>query len=342
LFLASGPVYGNRRKELSVEDSTLPATALEPVPDISVVIVSWNVARLLADCLDSLQRCSDGLVLEVWVVDNASSDNTVQLVRSQYPWVHLIANPDNRGFARANNQGFQRARGRSVFILNPDTIVRDGAIRALFQFLMEHHDVGMVGPCLVDAEGLISHGSARRFPAPIAALWVDALCLHKLPLVGDKVLHALLAPYDFGVTQPVDAISGAAMLVRRELLQQLQGFSEDFVHSGEDLDLCYRIQAAGWKIFYLSEATVVHLVGRSAKQAGPRAAVSAILGKKLYFDRCFGKWQGLVYRLVVQGVAVPTSLITGCIRFLLGRESRRDFKLRLESCYWLLKWRHVK
>ena len=117
------------------------------VPDVSVVIVSWNVASLLADCLDSLVRCSDGLALEVWVVDNASLDKTVEMLRDRYPWVHLIANQDNRGFARANNQAFQHVRGRFVLILNPDTVVREGAIRSMVQFLLDHGDVGMVGPC---------------------------------------------------------------------------------------------------------------------------------------------------------------------------------------------------
>jgi N-acetylglucosaminyl-diphospho-decaprenol L-rhamnosyltransferase len=311
-------------------------------PDVSVVIVSWNVAGVLADCLDSLQRTADGLTLEVWVVDNASSDNTVEMIRSRYPWVRLIANEDNRGFARANNQGFQQARGRFVFILNPDTVVCEGAIRDLYEFLAKHDDVGMVGPRLVDAEGVTSHGSARRFPTPMATLWIEALRMQKLPLVGDAILRKLYAPYDFDVSQSVEAISGAAMLVRRELLRQIEGFAENFVHSGEDLDLCYRIHEAGWKIFYLAETTVVHLEGRSAKQAGTRAAVSAVLGKKLFFDRCFGKWQGFLYRLVVQGVAVPVMLLMGCVKLLFQRECLRDFQLRWDLCLWLLRWRQVK
>ena len=240
------------------------------MPDVSVVIVSWNVAGLLADCLDSLLRCSDGLTLEVWVVDNASSDNTVEMVRSRYPWVQLIANADNRGFAAANNQAFQHVRGRFVFILNPDTVLEPRALQSLVRFLEERGDAGMVGPYMYRPDAGIETNVARRMYTLSAALWIDSLRVQTLPCIGPRLYRRFCTPYDYTLTREVEAISGAAMLVRRELLDKLQGFAEVFIHGGEDLDLCFRVRAAGWKVYYDAAARFQHLGGQSNKQASVR------------------------------------------------------------------------
>ena len=128
--------------------------------DITVIIVSWNVAGVLKDCLDSLARDRGVLRLEVLVVDNASSDNTLEMLRTGYPWVQVIANRENRGFARANNQGIALARGRLVLLLNPDTILSEGALRTLSDFLMNHPAAGAIGPNLRHPSGKPDSGSA--------------------------------------------------------------------------------------------------------------------------------------------------------------------------------------
>jgi GT2 family glycosyltransferase len=311
----------------------------ESVPDVSVVIVSWNVADLLADCLDSLMRTSQGLKLEVWVVDNASSDGSAEMVRTRYPWVRLIANEDNRGFARANNQAIRQATGRYVFILNPDTIVREGAIQTMARFLDEHLDAGAVGPRHVNADGVIGVAAARRLRNLSIVFWVEVMHIHGLPRIGPSLFRRLVNPYDFALTQEVESISGAAMIVRRELLQKLQGFGEIYRHCGEDIDLCYRIRAAAWKIYYCAEATIVHLIGRSSKQTPLRTVVNTLLSDGEYFFRCYGKVPGWIYRFMIQGLYAPKIVVMGLLKFVLRKETCRELKWRLELAWCLLAWR---
>jgi GT2 family glycosyltransferase len=316
-------------------------TASEPIPDVSVVIVSWNVAALLADCLDSLVRCSDGLAIDVWVVDNASSDDSVEMVRTRYPWVHLIANQDNRGFAQANNQAFCLAPGRFILILNPDTIVRDGAIRTLFQFLADHDDVGMVGPYQVDGRGETDIAAARRFLNLGTVFWIQMLNVDALPWIGPWTLRRLAAPYDFSITQEVEAISGAAMLVRREVVRDMKGFGETFHHFGEDLAFCFRIRAAGWKIYYHADATIVHLKKQSSRQAPLRCHIEVALSEEEYFARCYGRFHGWLYRFILQGILVPKILAMGCLKHLFGMESGHQWKQRLQLVRCLLRWQSL-
>ncbi len=310
-----------------------------PAPDVSVVIVNWNVADLLADCLDSLVRGSDGLVLEVWVVDNASSDNSVEMLRNRYPWVHLIANQENRGFGRANNQAIRQARGRFVLLLNPDTIVLEGAIERLYRFLAEHDDAGMVGPRLVDGGGKIWADSARRLYSLGTVLWVESLSAQRVPWVGPWLFHHFIARYDFAVTQEVECLSGAAMLARREVLEQMQGFSETFRHCGEDLDLCFRARASGWNLYYCADATIIHLVGRSSEQAGFRCQIDVVLSIEEYFIRCHGRIYGWSYRLINQCVRLPKVVITAASKYMAGVLSRAAVREQMKFARFLLTWK---
>jgi len=312
------------------------------IPDVSVVIVSWNVADLLADCLESLRRNSNGLSLDVWVVDNASADNTLDVLRERFPWVHVIANRENRGFALANNQAIERATGRFVFILNPDTIVTDGALRTLFEYLDTRPEVGMVGPRLRLGDGKTQPECARRLPTLGRVLWINSLKLHLIPLIGPWCFKRIAAPYDYETSAEVEAISGAAMLVRREVLRDLGGFGEAFIHCGEDIDLCYRVRAAGWQTHYVSECTIVHLKGQSSKKAPIKTTVNAALSDQEYFRRCFGGWQSLAYRLIIQCIQGPHAVLIGCFRLLLGKESPADLQRRFAVLRGLAAWRWVE
>ncbi len=310
--------------------------------DITVVIVSWNVAGMLGDCLDSLACDRGSLGLEVLVVDNASSDNTLEVLRTRFPWVRVIANQENRGFARANNQGIALARGRFVLLLNPDTIVSPGALRALFDFLVIHPAVGAVGPNLRRPSGKPDAGSARRSYSLAAALLIDALRLRAVPRIGPYLYRRLLAPYDYETTQGVEAVSGAAILARREILQALDGFGDMFLHCGEDLDLCFRIREAGWEIWYVAAAVIVHLGGQSSKNAPLRAEVEAALSTEMFFNRCYGNWQGRLYRCIVRTIQAPVMVAIGVLRFVSRRAPASDLYQRLRIARALMLWRRVE
>ena len=310
--------------------------------DLSVVIVSWNVAVPLADCLESLVRHAGGLSLEVWVVDNASSDNTLEILQDRYPWVRIIANRENRGFASANNQAIKLACARFTLILNPDTILSEGSLENLLKFLLAHPQAGAVGPALRRPDGEPDYSSARRLPSLASVFCLEALRMHSWPLVGLYLHRKLDMPYDHNTTQPVEAISGAAMLVRSELLQEIGGFGEVFMHCGEDIDLCFRIRKAGWEIWYVAESVIVHLGGQSTKVAPAKTAVNAALSNQQYFCRCYGERQGIAFRCIIQLVEVPCLMAIGLVKFLLGRERAADFKRRFRIIQGLIAWRSLK
>ena len=307
--------------------------------DLSVVIVSWNVADLLVKCLESLIANAKGLSLEVFIIDNASKDDTLNKLH-EFPQFRVIANDVNVGFARANNQVFKDVTGRFVLILNPDTIVVGSALRKMMDFLVNHPDVGMVGPRLCYPNGEVQSTCARFFITLPMSLFY-ALRLFRWPILGRWVSKKYLSPYDWNTSQCVEAISGAAMMVRREIIQHLGGFGDTFLHGGEDLDLCFRIQKAGWKTYYLSDAKIIHFEGQSAKQVSVRTMVNTTLSIQEYFNRCYSTGHGVVYRLIVQAVQAPVLIAVGFAKWLLVRGSTHDLRQRIEIAKAMWAWQKV-
>jgi GT2 family glycosyltransferase len=310
--------------------------------DVSVVIVSWNVRQLLQECIASIPENSRGASHEIIVVDNASTDHTVEMLRLDYPGVRVIANAGNLGFAHANNQGLEVARGRYVFFLNPDTRLLGDALQKLVTFLDLHPSVGAVGPRLCFPNGETQSVSARLLFTVSAALWCESLRLDTLPALGPIVTRRFLSPYDYGKTQEVEAISGAAMLVRKDLLRTVKGFDESFIHCGEDLDLCLRIAQSGRKIYFLSDADVLHHGGRSSIQAPVRTTVNRALSDQLFIRRAFGKRKAQLYRIVVQFVQVPTMMVVGLAKMCVGSETKDHFIFRSRVAAGLLRWSRVE
>jgi N-acetylglucosaminyl-diphospho-decaprenol L-rhamnosyltransferase len=234
--------------------------------DLSVVTVGWNVRELLRNCLQSAQASLDasGLSYEVWVVDNASSDGSADMVREWFPDVQLLANVDNKGFAAANNQGISHARGDCVVLLNPDTVVRGNALATLVRFLEESPSAGLVGPRLLYGDGSFQH-SAFHFPGlaqaffdffPLHHRLVESRCNGRYP----RSLYEAGAPFHVG--HPL----GACMMVRREVLHQVGDLDEGFFMYCEEVDWAMRIQRAGWDVYCVPAAEVVHLAGQSTRQ----------------------------------------------------------------------------
>lgn len=235
------------------------------MPDISVLIVSWNVRDLLLRCLESVTAAAaDGLDIEIIVVDNASSDGAVAAVRAAFPAVRIIANTENRGFTGGNNQALALAQGDSLFLLNPDTEVRPGAIAELRRYLQEHLDVGIVGPRLRYADGSIQP-SRRRFPT-LATLFTESTIVQQylpwLPWFG-RFYMADRSPDE---AQTVAWIVGAAMFARRAVYEQIGGLDESLFMYSEELDWCRRAARAGWRVAYDPAAEVMHYEGRSSEQ----------------------------------------------------------------------------
>ncbi len=231
---------------------------------VAVVIVSYNVRELLRDCLRSVLAERER-PLEVVVVDNASTDGSPEMVAREFPAVCLISNPRNRGFAVASNQGIAATRAPAVLSLNPDTVVQPGAIATLAAFLDRHPEVGAVGPKIRRPDGSLDLAARRAFPSPAVALFRLSL-LSRLFARHPAMGRYNLTDRSPDVEQEIDAGTAACLMFRRAALEQVGAYDEDFFMYGEDLDLCYRLKARGWRIVYLPAAVVLHYKGQSSRQ----------------------------------------------------------------------------
>lgn len=310
--------------------------------DLSIVIVTWNVVDYVLDCLKSIiLNTPDSLDYEIIVVDNASSDNTASVINNEFPSVILIPNSTNIGFARGNNQAIRVAKGRNILFLNPDTILHENAIEVMLDFLNKNEDVGLVGPKLVDENGSIQLACARKFPSLLFRLTCDVMSLSSLPIIGEQLKKHLQYPYDYSLSQEVEAISGACMLARDQVINTIGGFGEEYIHGGEDLELCLRVKRAGWKNYYLQEAIVTHFGGRSSRQARFRVFVNSVLSDQKFYIRSFGRMQGILYRLIIQLIGIPCIMVIGFVKFLVGLETLQDYRHRLKLVRGLLQWKAI-
>lgn len=247
------------------------------IPDVSVVIVSYNVRAFLDQALRSVERASGGLNVETWVVDNASRDGSAEMVAARFPRVRLIASPDNLGFGKANNLALRQVAGRYVLLLNPDTIVEEDALRTLVAFLDAHPDAGAVGPTILNPDGSFAPESRRGFPTPEVAFYKMSGLARLFPhSTRFGRYHLSFLPMDRPAE--VDALSGSCLMARAGALRAiatgpddaLDVFDPAFFMYGEDLDVCYRLQQAGYGVWFEPAARIVHYKGESTKKGDLR------------------------------------------------------------------------
>ena len=233
---------------------------------LSVLIVNYNVKAYLDQCLRSVRAASAGLDVEVIVVDNASTDGSGEWIPAQFPEVRWIASPTNLGFGRANNLALREATGDVVLYLNPDTVVPEGNFSTALAYLAEHPEVGSLGCRMIDGTGAFLPESKRALPTPSVALY-RLLGLSALAPRSPRFARYYLGHLPEDQNAEVDVHCGAWMMVRKPILDQLGGFDEAFFMYGEDIDLSYRIQLAGWQNHYLATSPIIHYKGESTKHA---------------------------------------------------------------------------
>lgn len=264
--------------------------------ELSVVIVSWNVRELLARCLASLVGDAGlsaegtailpgGRTLEVLVVDNDSSDGSAEMVRTAFPGVTVLDSA-NRGFAAGNNLGIARSRGRYVLLLNPDTEVVGDALARLLDYMDAHPRVGVAGPQLRYPDGSLQP-SRRRFPTPLTGFFESTVLGRWFP--RNRWLahyHASDQPDD--VESEVDWLVGAALLVRREAIEQAGLLDEGYFMYSEEMEWCRRIKACGWQVVYVPSATIVHHEGRSSEQVIAARHIHFETSKLRYYRQVHG------------------------------------------------------
>lgn len=272
--------------------------------DVAVVIVSWNVRDYLAECLATVYADfrQSGLRGGVWVVDNGSTDGTLALLENLFPHTHVIANQQNVGFGAANNQGMAAAAAaepRNYFLLNPDTLVRPGAMNHLVGCLDECPEAGMVGARLVYRDGRFQH-SAFSFPGInqiLFDLWSLPTRFYDSRLNG-RYPRRLYEPggEPFAVDHPL----GAAMMVRRDVAEKTGGFDESFHMYCEEIDWSWRIREAGWSIYTVPAAEIVHYGGESTKQVPARSIINLWGSRARLYRKHHGRLTWTISRRLAQ------------------------------------------
>ena len=297
--------------------------------DLSVIIVNWNVKGLLQACLQSLLNSNTGgLQLEIIVVDCASGDGSVQMVRDNFPQVHLVASPENLGYAKGNNTGAALARGRYLFILNPDTVVQPDTLAQLANYMDTHPAVGALGPQLLWPDGAIQ-SSRRRFPTLGTLFWESTLPGQWFPHNRHiRRYHMFDRPPD--TPQPVDWLVGAALFIRREAWLEVGPIDETFFMYFEETDWCRRCVDAGWQVYYLPQAKVIHYEGKSSEQAAAARTLRFQRSKLRYTHKYFGAGWAFVLRLFLW-LTFAFQWMEETLKWLIGH--RRTLRRERMSAY---------
>ena len=275
-------------------------------PDVSVVIVSWNVRRLLEANLQRLQELPDRVTREVFVVDNGSHDGTAEMVRTRFPWVKLITNDWDAGFAGPNNQALRLAQGDVCILLNPDMLVEPGALDHVHKRLTNEKDLGVLGVQLRGIDGKPIKGSVRRLPDIRSQLVILLKLQHLFPQLLD---HYLWNDFDFSRSQDVPQVRGSFFAFRRELLSTI-GYLDDRYHIWfEEVDYCLRVQQAGMRVAYDATVFAQDYVGKGVSQM-KRLETQWIFGNSM--TRYFWKWKPL-WQLALVLLARPIGLLAAIL-----------------------------
>lgn len=287
--------------------------------DLSIIIVSWNTADLLRECLASVYRHPPACAFDVWVVDNASGDDSAAVVRRQFPRAQLIVNEQNVGFAQANNQAVNQCGGRYVLLLNPDTQVKPGALQALVDFLDAHPAAGAAGSMLLNPDESLQP-SCHPMPTLAREFW-RLLHLDALWPYGQYAM----ARWDTAVPRDVDVIQGASFLIRRAVLDRIGFLDGAYFMYSEEVDLCYRLQQHGWRLFWVPASRVIHYGGQSTRQAAEKMFLELYRGKILFFRKHYGARTARLYKGVLVLAALPR-MLTGAAARVLPLPRRAEFR----------------
>jgi GT2 family glycosyltransferase len=264
--------------------------------DLGIVIVNYNVRDLLRDCLESVYDSRGNFTFEVCVVDNDSTDGSIDMVADEFPQVRLI-HAENRGYAHGNNLGFREfgfgdkghvepSAPRYVLLLNPDTVLPPSALADMLAFMKEYPKAGVAGPRLVREDGSLDKACRRSFPTPEVAAY--RLCgLSRLFPRSRRFGRYNVTYLPPDVTAEVDSVVGAFMLIRGEVLAQIGLLDEQYFMYAEDLDFCYRAKKQDWQVWYNAAVTVLHYKGQSSKQRSSFANIQFYQTMRLFHDKHF-------------------------------------------------------
>jgi len=317
-------------------------------PYVSIIIVSWNTRELLRKCLNSIYSETKGITFEIFVVDNASSDKSVEMVAKEFPEVNLISNEKNLGFGRASNQAIKRCAGEYVLFLNPDTIILDKAIIKILNFMENHPNVGAAGP-----KTLYPNRTLQISWAKFPRLWTVFTTNVSMGVVlwwwglfqkrskkrltmgnSDSWLEDLFHP------KQVEVLYGEFIMTKKSILEQIGGFPEERFMYEEETDLCYRISKAGWEIWLVPESQIIHYGRQSIKQLPNFTKKEVdwyITGRSWFFRKYYGIWKSVAFH-IFNCINSLFKLVLYQIMYFFNSNRRTRIKERLKWDSTVLLW----
>jgi GT2 family glycosyltransferase len=299
--------------------------------DLSIIIANWNTRDLLQQCLTSLYANLPGVKFEILVVDNASGDGSPAMVRECFPQVRLFENSRNLGFVQANNEAIPQSCGRYVLLLNSDTIVQPKALTHMIEFMDGHPEAGIVGGYILNADGTLQQHSYGKFPTLFSETFFAWGLDSRAPF------SRWFAPrLEFsGEYVQTGWVIGAALLIRRDALNQVGLLDAKFLMYSEEVDWCYRVQQAGWKNYVLRAARIVHLGGQSSRQVAALTKAELFHSKVKYFRKHHSRWGALILSWIFgasilgrrwlyrqQGDVLSANLWAEVWKYFVARESK--------------------
>ena len=288
---------------------------------LSVIIVNYNVKFYLEQCLESVRRASRGLQVEVFVVDNLSTDGSIDYLRERFPEVVFIENKENVGFARANNQAIRQSKGKYVLLLNPDTFVGEDTLVRFVEFMEAHPEAGGAGAYMLNVDGTFAPESRRGLPTPFVAFCKMSGLASLFPnsrLFGKYYMHYL----DKREVNEIEVMSGAYMMLRREALDKVGLLDETFFMYGEDIDLSYRVLQGGYKNYFLP-VRMLHYKGESTIKGSYRYAYVFYQAMRLFFRKHYGHYSFII--------SLPINVATWASTFMVYLRNRMRYRKKAKT-----------
>lgn len=275
--------------------------------DLSIIIVNYNTKKLTLECIESIYKSKMNYTFEIFVVDNNSSDNSVEAIKEAFSNVKVIENKENVGFSKANNQAIKVSKGRYILLLNSDTIVNDTTLSTVIDFMDEHEDAGATGCKVVLPDGSLDKACHRGFPTPEASFYYITGLAKKYP--NSPKFNSYHKSYlNMEEIHEIDCLVGAFMMVRRKTINEVGMLNETYFMYGEDIDWCYRIKEGGWKIFYHPKVSIVHYKGASSRKKPFKIVYEFHRAMFVFYKNHFApKYNLFINSLVYLGVSIKLS-----------------------------------
>ncbi|MFB0507409.1 MAG: glycosyltransferase family 2 protein [Thermodesulfobacteriota bacterium] len=298
--------------------------------DLSVIIVNWNTRQLVVESLQSLYRAIGDFSMEVFVVDNGSSDGSVEAIRAAFPRVILVENAKNIGFARANNEALRRARGKYFLFLNTDVILQEYTVAALLEFMEKTPQAGIVGAQLLNTDGT-KQNSFDNFPTLLSEGLNKSLLRMFFPNRFPSKRLSLSSPI------AVESVIGACMMVRKDAVDEVGPMDEDYFLFMEETDWCYRMRERGWRVYLVPQAQAVHLQGGTADRVKVQAKLEYYRSRYSFFKKHRGTLQAGVLRGILL-LKLSMSLLMHSLLCLFTFFQDRKARQKLANTWKLFAW----